>query len=230
MEYETDTTICKDMHRCDNGAKCVENPVDEGTYYCDCDIAGDENTAFAGLYCEHEATQYCSSKHRKTTFCTNGGTCVKKGTDEDKYFACDCPDGFKGANCQFSVNVPEDWPTMQLSAADVAPKSKSVLGPAAVAVISIVVIAVVGILGFFALRRYNTRKSSDVPIDQPDPSTTMAGSGDAGSSLPHPDEVRQSVAETSSPKRTRVQPKAVMEGDDIDESAMEEVNMGNDII
>jgi hypothetical protein len=84
MSFELGTTICKDQHRCDNGSKCVENTVDEGTFYCDCDISGDDSTAYGGLYCEQKATEYCSDSHRKTSFCTNGSSCVKKGHKDNK--------------------------------------------------------------------------------------------------------------------------------------------------
>jgi hypothetical protein len=147
-----------------------------------------------------------------------------------RHFGCDCADGFKGDHCQFSANVPDDWPTLQLSSSTASTTDSRGIGAAATSVISLMAIAVVFIVGFFGVRRYNTRQSSDVPVEQPDPELTMAGSGDAGASLPHPDEVRQQVAEgTASPKR-RSEPNAVTEGDEVDESTMEEVNMGSDII
>jgi hypothetical protein len=139
-------------------------------------------------------------------------------------------DGFKGDHCQFSANVPDDWPTLQLSASATSTNDASGIGPAAASAISLMVIAVVFVVGFFGVRRYNTRQSSDVPVKQPDIELTLAGSGDAGASLPHPEELRQQMAEgTSSPKR-RSEPNSVMEGEEVDESTMEDINTGNDII
>jgi hypothetical protein len=230
---ELDTVFCDDGHRCDNGSKCVEDKQDEGAFYCDCDVAGDDATAFAGLYCEHVATEYCSSKHLKASLCTNGGTCNMKVHKENKHFGCKCPDGYLGDFCQFTGNVPENWPTLKASALDAQLPSSGVSTGGAWG-ISIAVIAVAFILGFVVFRSYTTRKSSDVPIETPDPASTMAGSDNAGASLPHPDEVRQSVAEgtagTGSPRRTRAEPNAVMDAEDIDEANLEDVVVDNDII
>jgi len=209
---------------------CVEDPVKEGNYYCDCDAASDGDTSFSGLYCEHRATEYCSAENRKTTFCTNGGSCFKTGRGDNKSFGCTCLDGFKGDYCQCSMQVPDDWPTMLLTADGTARTRAGGLGPGAISIISIMSIVIVSILGVFGYRRFTTRQSSDVPVEQPPPELTMAGSEDAGASLPHPDEVRQSVAEETggSPSRNRAEPKAVMDGED--EENMDEVNMGNEII
>lgn len=223
----TDTEKCADGHHCDNGSVCVPNPVDENNYYCDCDEAGDDTHAFEGLYCEHKSTVVCSSQHHKrpTSFCTNGGTCTKKGSKHNGHFACDCPHGFKGAYCQFSTAVPDDWPTMQLSSAQATVQTDSSgLGTGPIVVIVLAAFAMVGAIAYFVVRRSH-RQSSTEPIETPE--ITMAGSAE-GVSLPHPDEVRQSVAEgVGSPSRpTHVSPK-VQQGD-TEEQEMEEVDMDGD--
>lgn len=106
------TTICPDGHRCDNHSECVENPNDESQYFCDCDASAllwDE--AFAGLSCEHKATEYC--KHDPSMFCTNGGSCHQtRASGGAKYTECRCADGYEGSHCQFVAgSAPQDWPT-----------------------------------------------------------------------------------------------------------------------
>jgi len=68
--------VCDDGHRCENGSVCVENPIDENNFYCDCDEAT-LDAAYGGLFCEHKATVYCtfSNSLSKRSFCTNGGSC-----------------------------------------------------------------------------------------------------------------------------------------------------------
>lgn len=46
--------------------------------YCDCSTAQtSDGTSFAGEFCEHAATTYCTElpDHNGHQFCTNGGTC-----------------------------------------------------------------------------------------------------------------------------------------------------------
>jgi len=101
-ELLANVEICKDGHKCENGSKCVEDTNNENSYHCDCD----ENTA--GLYCSHEATEFCSLGERH--FCTNLGTCQAKVTDDDPHPGCICREGYEGTFCQFVKNtVPEEW-------------------------------------------------------------------------------------------------------------------------
>lgn len=67
---------------------------------------------FEGLYCEHEATTYCSDDGSvsRTSFCTNGGSCIEVVGDDKAGFACDCPPAYIGDHCQFIAgSQPEDW-------------------------------------------------------------------------------------------------------------------------
>lgn len=103
---------CPDGHRCENGSLCVENPYDEGNYYCDCD-ASRLDGAYRGLYCEHEATEYCSYKGAvsRNSFCTNGGKCIAKVAENEAHLGCDCPGNYDGDHCQFVKGTnPSDWP------------------------------------------------------------------------------------------------------------------------
>lgn len=219
----TVTQRCEDGLRCDNGSMCVPNPTDESSYYCDCDEAGDDGEAFGGVYCEHKATVICTSKHHKRpkSFCTNGGTCKKKGHHENKHFGCICPDGFKGDHCQFSTSVPDDWPTLKSSASAAAVQTDG-LGTGPIVVITLAAVAMVMAIVYFVARR-SERESSTEPIESPE--LGMNGSTE-GASLPHPDEVRQSVAEevNGSPKRLHAAPKV----DEPNPDEMEEVDMDGD--
>jgi len=77
---EQDSIECGDFH-CFNGSQCVtiEKPNGEKSHHCDCTTAyqnGDTDSAYAGKYCQHKATTFCSSsEHNGNQFCVNGGTC-----------------------------------------------------------------------------------------------------------------------------------------------------------
>lgn len=74
-------------HPCYNGARCVRHrEMDsiggKATAYCDCSTADPTSgEAYAGHFCEHESTVFCTvavANHvPKHTFCTNGGSCKK---------------------------------------------------------------------------------------------------------------------------------------------------------
>ena len=92
---------CPDGHRCENGSSCAQHPLEEGTYYCDCETSPGD---FAGLYCEYEAETYCQLQQEITSdwFCSNQGTCVLSTTGgggsggEAAQWTCDCPTDFDG--------------------------------------------------------------------------------------------------------------------------------------
>mmetsp|Transcript_7962 Transcript_7962/g.11361 ORF Transcript_7962/g.11361 Transcript_7962/m.11361 type:complete len:239 (-) Transcript_7962:335-1051(-) len=102
---------CKDGHVCFNGSKCVENPYDEGNYFCDCQESI-WDAAYEGLRCEHKAEVYCTeSGISKKAFCTNGGTCIAIVTPDEAHLGCDCPDEYEGTYCQFvKGSRPDKWP------------------------------------------------------------------------------------------------------------------------
>ena len=93
---------CPDGHRCENGSSCAQHPLEEGTYYCDCETSPGD---FAGLYCEYEAETYCLLQQETTSdwFCSNQGTCVLSTTGggggsggDAAQWTCDCPTDFDG--------------------------------------------------------------------------------------------------------------------------------------
>ena len=92
---------CPDGHRCENGSSCAQHPLEEGTYYCDCETSPGD---FAGLYCEYEAETYCQLQQETTSdwFCSNQGTCVLSTTGgggsggDAAQWTCDCPTDFDG--------------------------------------------------------------------------------------------------------------------------------------
>ena len=98
------TSTCLDEHVCHNGALCVENPHQEGSYFCDCD-ATEGNAAYAGLSCEHEATVYCNEEGEVsfTSFCTNLGKCNKFVEVDGPHQGCDCGDKYMGDVSIFGV-------------------------------------------------------------------------------------------------------------------------------
>ena len=103
---------CPDGHKCENNSICTENPYDEGAFYCDCDAAF-YNQAYAGLYCEHSATSYCTFNEEvsEVSFCTNGGECKVQVSAESAHLGCDCPPAFEGDHCQFIKGTqPDGWP------------------------------------------------------------------------------------------------------------------------
>jgi EGF-like domain len=92
-------TTCPDQHVCHNGAMCVKDEEKEGRFKCDCDASTDPNSVYAGLSCEHVATEYCNFEDRlsQTSFCTNGGTCVQNvDTHEGQHLGCICTDAYTG--------------------------------------------------------------------------------------------------------------------------------------
>ena len=75
-------TPCGDSH-CHHGGKCVQTTQDDGSTQFNCDCTNAKNSAgdvaYAGQYCEHEATSLCSKSPSEDNngnhFCVNGGTC-----------------------------------------------------------------------------------------------------------------------------------------------------------
>jgi hypothetical protein len=98
------TTVCEDDHKCKNGSLCVEDQVNESSFYCDCDVG--ENTVFAGLSCEHEGTVFCNMEGlvSRTSFCTNGGTCRVDGDVDGRHKGCVCESGYNGSVSLEEIN------------------------------------------------------------------------------------------------------------------------------
>eukprot|EP00540_Astrosyne_radiata_P008060 CAMPEP_0116836906 /NCGR_PEP_ID=MMETSP0418-20121206/8361_1 /TAXON_ID=1158023 /ORGANISM="Astrosyne radiata, Strain 13vi08-1A" /LENGTH=237 /DNA_ID=CAMNT_0004466737 /DNA_START=70 /DNA_END=786 /DNA_ORIENTATION=+ len=154
---------CSDGHRCENGSVCTENPYDEGAFYCDCDESMFDQ-AYAGLYCEHEATTYCTFNQEvsKISFCTNGGTCKADVTVESAHLGCDCPPNYDGEHCQFVLGTkPDGWPydgsSQPPSTFFGYPSSprggRTPLSPFITAVIVVIVLGVLGSLVFILWKK-----------------------------------------------------------------------------
>jgi len=103
--------VCPDDHHCLNGSICVENPYQEGSYYCDCREV-DFEAAYEGLRCEHEATVYCVSEGvSKHSFCTNNGICVEIVGPDSAHMGCECLNNYEGSYCQFVKGTkPKGYP------------------------------------------------------------------------------------------------------------------------
>jgi hypothetical protein len=64
--------------QCFHGGTCVHTQQTDGTVtdHCDCTSANHNDKKYAGLQCEHELTEHCSTDHYNGhQFCVNGGTC-----------------------------------------------------------------------------------------------------------------------------------------------------------
>ncbi len=153
---------CPDNHHCLHGSKCVQNPYDEGSYYCDCDeVIWDVN--YEGLFCEHKAEVYCTGVENgidEHWFCTNGGTCIEKTQPSGSDWGCDCPDEYEGSYCQFvKGSRPEGYP--YTSNATSNEKSSSPVTGAIVG--SLVTILVIGTIGaaIYYRRKLGHKWSSD---------------------------------------------------------------------
>jgi len=162
------TMRCPDGHTCINDSICVENPIDEGSYYCDCDAAVSANSKYAGLKCEHAATSYClhpsvSDGRMSESFCTNNGICKQYTSASDgQHYGCDCPVGYAGDYCQFiEGSVPANWPTgTGFTSPYDAPKEKKENGA-----IAGITIAVLMILGGAALYAYRRKQKHDIAME-----------------------------------------------------------------
>lgn len=99
------STDCGNGHVCYDGAKCVEDQ-----FNCDCDEASAEEMANAGLYCQHEATEFCSldGEYIHYSFCTNGGTCLAKISPSQSHPGCNCRDGYQGSYCQYVEDIKQE--------------------------------------------------------------------------------------------------------------------------
>eukprot|EP00592_Proboscia_alata_P003961 CAMPEP_0194378536 /NCGR_PEP_ID=MMETSP0174-20130528/35938_1 /TAXON_ID=216777 /ORGANISM="Proboscia alata, Strain PI-D3" /LENGTH=229 /DNA_ID=CAMNT_0039160641 /DNA_START=19 /DNA_END=708 /DNA_ORIENTATION=+ len=172
---EDDIVICDDGHRCENGSICVQNKIDEGNWYCDCDSAEDFDSVFAGLYCEHEATTYCTSEDGKkkssVAFCTNGSSCNKITSNNEAHAGCDCLPGYTGDHCQYIEGTkPDDWgpSSAKLSSSTGNTTNHDKLGAGAITFMVLINLAVVGVIGFFAYTVITKRKPSTMEIASPD--------------------------------------------------------------
>jgi len=162
-EKEHGIMRCLDGHMCENGSVCVENELDEGNYYCDCDISSSEK--YSGLRCEHRATSYClqSPEGRiSESFCTNHGKCVQLvGRSNDQHYGCDCPAGYVGDFCQFiEGSVPNNWPTNSDGSSSYPYTSQEKTESAAIAGVIIGILAVITVATLYALVRKKTNDTA----------------------------------------------------------------------
>ena len=88
---------------CMNGGKCVSEA--NNGWSCNCEDSGGDDKRFAGDYCQHEASVYCTPDNmpgvgvEKFSFCANGGKC-KSIAQGDGHTGCICPRGFEGESCE----------------------------------------------------------------------------------------------------------------------------------
>ena len=75
LRCEKKYSTCGDNeHFCLNESECVPN---SDGFTCECKEAATFLTSYAGDYCEHASTEFCSGPGaNKESFCTNHGTCL----------------------------------------------------------------------------------------------------------------------------------------------------------
>jgi hypothetical protein len=87
--------------RCFNGGTCIESQANGITsYHCDCTSTYASGTAFAGQYCQYQASSFCPTNDGSNVklFCVNGGTCRA-----DPYKGCICSAQFTGFACEYKA-------------------------------------------------------------------------------------------------------------------------------
>lgn len=86
-------------HYCLHGSECVE---DGDEFTCDCREASKDFSAYAGKYCEHEATMYCQGPGQGShSFCTNHGVCKGEVSKNGDHVGCNCALGWTGDYCEY---------------------------------------------------------------------------------------------------------------------------------
>ena len=145
-------------HICLHGAKCIKN--EDGTHGCDCTKANGASSfdKFAGLFCEHKASMFCTADGSPGTgsdhasFCVNGGKC--KGTSKGNgHPGCDCGPLYTGDHCQFmEKNTEHGFQTMD---------SKKSKGPGVFLGVFLSLAIVAGIAGYVYIRRKRSAKEID---------------------------------------------------------------------
>lgn len=109
---DKEVATCGDSkHICLYGSKCLES--DDGKYTCDCSAAKGitKFDKFAGLFCEHKASAFCTvdgNPGAGHSFCVNNGTCKDKKGDGSTHVGCTCPEGYDGTHCQFLASQTEE--------------------------------------------------------------------------------------------------------------------------
>jgi hypothetical protein len=147
---------------------CTEDPTDTGAFYCDCD-EGKIDSAYAGLYCEHEATSYCTFNKEVSmiSFCTNDGTCKVMVSADSAHLGCDCPTNYEGEHCQFVAGTkPDNWPTSGAGSQALTNRGKQNAANGGIsggvtAVIVIIVFVFLGGIGYMIYRKRTLSASGE---------------------------------------------------------------------
>lgn len=99
-------------HSCLNGATCLlevnpQTQVDRS--YCDCSSVASLNRAYAGRFCQHEASVFCAigiplgaqQQLPRHSYCANGGRCKQIVQPDEAHQGCDCSIEWTGDHCQY---------------------------------------------------------------------------------------------------------------------------------
>jgi hypothetical protein len=123
LQYETcDDTITyspDDARTCFNGGVCEtytlnnsdSSEVSKLATRCNCQTNASQEVAYAGHQCEYEAEEICvrDRSHSSYAFCTNNGTCKQLVDFGQAHPLCDCPTGFAGRHCQYTVDPGDNF-------------------------------------------------------------------------------------------------------------------------
>jgi hypothetical protein len=160
--------ICGEgQHLCLHGSKCVD--VDNKKA-CDCDHAFNSLTQFAGAFCQHEASVFCTEDGKpgaggqaSKAFCVNDGKCkgtIKDGDKEAEHPGCECEDGFEGDHCEFKIGSPFN-PNYTPSTKSSSGGDSGGLSTGGKVVVSLTAVALVAAFSFFVWRKTHQGKSMD---------------------------------------------------------------------
>ena len=163
--FEETAIVCDDGLRCSNGAKCVEERLLENMFTCDCSAIR-SNHAYAGRYCEFQATEYCQLNPGEQvgyqlSFCVNGGTC-KKNYNVATYVehkGCKCADGYEGDYCEY---IKGSAPRPFLPGSD-----NSGLGSLGTAMVVVLCLCLfLGLMLYYVYRRRRAYMKEDEELNQ----------------------------------------------------------------
>jgi len=177
-EYHVE--ICKaGSHLCLHGGQCVTvgNEIS-----CNCTSAETSFSAnFAGVSCEHEATDMCSigtvTEGQPRFFCVNYGVCMKKvtATDDDNYNepGCDCKGDWTGPHCELRISTAADMISGNHVPATIASISSSSsidggsIGQTSVLIVSIVaiIVSLSVVMAAITFHRRGCQKSFEPAVD-----------------------------------------------------------------
>uniref|UniRef100_A0A7S1D8P9 EGF-like domain-containing protein n=1 Tax=Cyclophora tenuis TaxID=216820 RepID=A0A7S1D8P9_CYCTE len=104
VKCEVKVQVCGEgQHACFHGSVCAD---DEGSHTCDCAAGETLFHQFAGPFCEHKSSTFCTLDgkpgHGRNShaFCVNNGRCLAFVDDTQEHVGCECGDEYEGKHCE----------------------------------------------------------------------------------------------------------------------------------